>query len=144
MQMPGDLLRERRVGIPREHGNRQRPEFIVLRHRPCSNWLGWKDYSALRASPLRGRPPGVILPLLTHSLGPFSAHESLQPQNLAGVEGFEPPYGGIKTRCLTAWRHPNLEINSQRLSPAALPRPASAVPLKQPITFRAGASRSIH
>ncbi len=26
---------------------------------------------------------------------------------LAGVEGFEPPYGGIKTRCLTAWRHPN-------------------------------------
>ncbi len=27
--------------------------------------------------------------------------------NLAGVEGFEPPYGGIKTRCLTAWRHPN-------------------------------------
>src|SRR5271165_763612 len=28
---------------------------------------------------------------------------------LAGVEGFEPPYGGIKTRCLTAWRHPNLE-----------------------------------
>ena len=28
---------------------------------------------------------------------------------LAGVEGFEPPYGGIKTRCLTAWRHPNLK-----------------------------------
>ena len=26
---------------------------------------------------------------------------------LAGVEGFEPPYGGIKTRCLTTWRHPN-------------------------------------
>src|SRR5215212_4504780 len=26
---------------------------------------------------------------------------------LAGVEGFEPPNGGIKTRCLTTWRHPN-------------------------------------
>ena len=25
---------------------------------------------------------------------------------LAGVEGFEPPNGGIKTRCLTTWRHP--------------------------------------
>ena len=23
------------------------------------SWLGWKDYSALRASPLRGRPPGA-------------------------------------------------------------------------------------
>src|SRR5271168_3483875 len=72
-----------------------------------SKWLGWKDYSALRASPLRGRPSGVILPLLTHPLGPFPVDEPLQPYNLAGVEGFEPPYGGIKTRCLTAWRHPN-------------------------------------
>ena len=26
---------------------------------------------------------------------------------MAGVEGFEPPYGGIKTRCLTTWRHPS-------------------------------------
>jgi hypothetical protein len=47
-------------------------------------------------------------------------------KNLAGVEGFEPPYGGIKTRCLTAWRHPNSETNSQRLSPAAPCRRASA------------------
>ena len=27
--------------------------------------------------------------------------------NVAGVAGFEPAYAGIKTRCLTAWRHPN-------------------------------------
>ena len=25
----------------------------------------------------------------------------------AGAEGFEPPDDGIKTRCLTTWRHPN-------------------------------------
>ncbi len=25
---------------------------------------------------------------------------------MAGVLGFEPRYGEIKTRCLTAWRHP--------------------------------------
>gem|GEM_PF-4535734 len=25
---------------------------------------------------------------------------------LAGVGGFEPPYGGTKNRCLTAWLHP--------------------------------------
>jgi integrase len=31
---------------------------------------------------------------------------------LAGVEGFEPPNGGIKTRCLTTWRHPNLNQRS--------------------------------
>lgn len=28
-------------------------------------------------------------------------------KKVAGVEGFEPPNGGIKTRCLTAWRHPS-------------------------------------
>src|SRR5581483_9355756 len=27
---------------------------------------------------------------------------------VAGVEGFEPPNGGIKTRCLTTWRHPSI------------------------------------
>ena len=26
---------------------------------------------------------------------------------LAGMEGFEPPNGGTRTRCLTTWRHPN-------------------------------------
>ena len=28
-------------------------------------------------------------------------------EEMAGVLGFEPRYGEIKTRCLTAWRHPN-------------------------------------
>ena len=27
---------------------------------------------------------------------------------MAGVAGFEPANDGIKTRCLAAWRHPNL------------------------------------
>ena len=31
-----------------------------------------------------------------------------RPQSMAGVEGFEPPNGGIKTRCLTTWRHPSI------------------------------------
>lgn len=26
---------------------------------------------------------------------------------VAGVEGFEPPNDGIKTRCLTTWLNPN-------------------------------------
>ena len=26
---------------------------------------------------------------------------------VAGVPGFEPGHAGIKTQCLTAWRHPN-------------------------------------
>lgn len=31
---------------------------------------------------------------------------------MAGMRGFEPLNGGTKTRCLTAWRHPNkLEIH---------------------------------
>ena len=28
-------------------------------------------------------------------------------RRVAGAEGFEPPNGGIKTRCLTTWRRPN-------------------------------------
>ncbi len=30
---------------------------------------------------------------------------------MAGVLGFEPRYAGIKTLCLTAWRHPYMWIN---------------------------------
>src|SRR5690349_3895768 len=36
-----------------------------------------------------------------------AAFRTLALAGLAGVEGFEPPNGGIKTRCLTTWRHPN-------------------------------------
>ena len=32
---------------------------------------------------------------------------SSDEEELAGVAGFEPTNGGIKTRCLTTWRHPN-------------------------------------
>ncbi len=27
---------------------------------------------------------------------------------MAGVVGFEPTHGGVKVRCLTAWRYPNI------------------------------------
>jgi hypothetical protein len=29
---------------------------------------------------------------------------------LAGAGGFEPPYGGIKIRCLTTWLRPNTSM----------------------------------
>src|SRR5258708_12237588 len=41
--MPGNFLRKRRIGVAREHRDRQRTKFIILLHRPCSKWLGWKD-----------------------------------------------------------------------------------------------------
>ncbi len=28
---------------------------------------------------------------------------------MAGLAGFEPAHDGIKTRCLTAWRQPNID-----------------------------------
>ena len=31
---------------------------------------------------------------------------------MAGVPGFEPGNGGIKTRCLTAWLYPNLGLKT--------------------------------
>jgi hypothetical protein len=42
-------------------------------------------------------------------------------KKLAGVAGFEPTNGGIKTRCLTTWRHPSISnsINPSRPAPAA-------------------------
>ena len=75
-------------------------------HRVAKSWLGWKDYSApLRCVPCPlGRPPVVILP-------PPQNAKSPPPGELlrcvAGVEGFEPPNGGIKTRGLTTWLRPN-------------------------------------
>src|SRR6202008_2015603 len=56
---------------------------------------------------------GVALPANSASVSlvliSLCAARSLPPAStceLAGVEGFEPPNGGIKTRCLTTWRHP--------------------------------------
>ena len=31
---------------------------------------------------------------------------------LAGVAGFEPTNDGVRVRCLTAWRHPNIQITT--------------------------------
>ena len=48
---------------------------------------------------------------------------------LAGVEGFEPPYGGIKTRCLTTWRHPR---RTQTVTLSATGRAAANDPRRGP------------
>jgi hypothetical protein len=59
---------------------------------------GVEDHSALRASPLRGRPAGVILPVVTRAQSHVSHPTARAVILVAGVEGSEPPYGGIKTR----------------------------------------------
>ena len=35
---------------------------------------------------------------------------------LAGVAGFEPTNDGVRVRCLTAWRHPNIQFAPRRAS----------------------------
>jgi hypothetical protein len=35
------------------------------------------------------------------------------PRRLAGVAGFEPTNGGIKSRCLTTWRHPSVSSEAR-------------------------------
>ena len=51
-----------------------------------------------------------------HGADTFSADASFQKTNplkrLAGAGGFEPPYGGIKIRCLTTWLRPNRQQNT--------------------------------
>jgi hypothetical protein len=52
-------------------------------------------------------------------------------RKMAGVEGFEPPNGGIKTRCLTTWRHPKKPgcTTIEDAAPAPdLARPTCATP----------------
>src|SRR5271168_153129 len=68
---------------------------------------------------------GFALPANTEMDGDSNSllsEDDIDPfHELAGVEGFEPPYGGIKTRCLTAWRHPKLKNQ-----PSVLPTPLIA------------------
>ena len=33
---------------------------------------------------------------------------------MAGTAGFEPTDGGIKNRCLTAWRRPNFKLIAEK------------------------------
>jgi hypothetical protein len=42
-------------------------------------------------------------------------------RELAGAGGFEPPHGGIKIRCLTAWRRPNAAFYPRQPLTAAGP-----------------------
>jgi hypothetical protein len=39
----------------------------------------------------------------------MSTRGIIQKIMMAGVPGFEPGHGGIKTRCLTAWLYPNIK-----------------------------------
>ena len=64
-----------------------------------------------------GPPFGRYPSFLSANRQTASGRQKLPCQKtLAGVEGFEPPYGGIKTRCLTAWRHPNILQNRSSLA----------------------------
>ena len=62
---------------------------------------------------------GFALPVNT-AIVDWSTRLSLVPSpsgagdHLAGVEGFEPSYDGIKTRCLTTWRHPSFKPSRSR------------------------------
>ena len=47
----------------------------------------------------------VIFSLINKKASDFSLALSLY---MAGVAGFEPTHNGVKVRCLTAWRHPNI------------------------------------
>src|SRR5690606_6978120 len=66
----------------------------------------------------------------------------LQPAalELAGAEGFEPPNGGIKTRCLTTWLRPKNSCNSTVVPGTLRARSALLRLLREPIEQR----RAIH
>jgi hypothetical protein len=54
----------------------------------------------------------------------------------AGAGGFEPPYGGIKIRCLTAWRRPNFcRGGTSRSAPDHNWRASSPQPRERPAIY---------
>jgi DNA repair exonuclease SbcCD ATPase subunit len=61
------------------------------------------------------RPKSLFSPLKNQWTALRAARQSPLTRrkscNLAGMEGFEPPNGGTRTRCLTTWRHPNGKHN---------------------------------
>jgi integrase len=68
-----------------------------------SKWSPAEQVEGIRVSATI--PAGLSTPLAT----PYSNRENAPDstsEELAGVAGFEPTNGGIKTRCLTTWRHP--------------------------------------
>ena len=41
--------------------------------------------------------------------------------DMAGMAGFEPANDGVKVRCLTAWRHPNIQKDNGTQSTQRIP-----------------------
>ena len=86
-----------RPAIPRRVAPQQSP-LPLRRPRQCP--------SAAQSGHLRSRQ--AVRPILSTSC-------------LAGAGGFEPPYGGIKIRCLTTWLRPNrLQNNAPRPIPEGI------------------------
>ena len=90
----------------------------------------------------RAPAPGLALPAKIarvrsshrrHAL-PLSANSDRKTvHTMAGVEGFEPPNGGIKTRCLTTWRHPSKVAHAAgRGHSTPAPRNSSSNPARAP------------
>ena len=59
--------------------------------------------------PPRTDPESAVLPLDDIPAG--KQGYVLYSRNMAGQGGFEPPDGGTKTRCLTAWRLPSILLS---------------------------------
>jgi integrase len=89
--------------VSEDFGARRPPDSPNL----ATNWPLAGQIAAIQAStPVTG---ALNTEHPTHS---FNKGKCLtaKAKKLAGVEGFEPPNGGIKTRCLTTWRHPTINI----------------------------------
>jgi hypothetical protein len=79
------------------------------------NWQGWQE-SNLRmagskpaALPL-GDTPVTAMPAVAGTGNSTNLHRISSLWKMAGVEGIEPTNGGIRIRCLTAWRHPCINL----------------------------------
>ncbi len=115
-------------------------------HKPASSVRSYDIARSLRngfgidsrvRSPEKTLPANLCLPkraISPSKLRKYREHSEVRslcryPMNcVAGAGGIEPPNAGIKIRCLTAWRRPNLRIQG---------RPKASPPNKYASTQRA-------
>ena len=60
---------------------------------------------------IKESPPPKIISFKKIIKKPASNPQYALVHLLAGAEGFEPPNGGTRIRCLTTWRHPKIPRN---------------------------------
>jgi hypothetical protein len=116
-----------------------RPALRAGGHEALSEFLNFlarfRRYSLFNAMLIRVQRPGALAVASRPSDTQLRHGPRCFPctplKKLAGAGGFDPPYGGIKIRCLTSWLRPTMDLRASTGCVAVFPAPAG-VPIALP------------